>query len=332
MNRRFPVLVTFLSFLLLACCSSGMIVVADEPSLLPPTETPDETVSLPTSTGTIMPTGFAGEKLVPTSFSMPFNPVYSESVPLTDVQQILAILEVLRQLEFTGLTNPGWYLRYDLYGENNTLAGDELYYLVHVVDSNGHCQEQMAYFRKAGRVSPFIFIGQDGVTGIIDSTGETRIMQVDTSVCSLEDTRSLGGGSGGYYIFSSLLGSYQRTLELIDETQSAFGESRFNAWFAREGEKEVFIVHYAGTNVRQAVSTDPEIGQSVPIESILRWDAYDLASGRPLRSWEETTLSNGKITSSEVRYALDYYPELPEELRVALDQAITGLKALTKER
>lgn len=225
---------------------------------------------------------------------------------------IIILLAVSEALVFS-------HLRYDLYGENNTLAADELYYLVHVVDSNGHCQEQMASFRKAGRVSPFIFMGQDGVTGIIDSTGETRIMQVDTSVCSLEDTRSLGGGSGGYYIFSSLLGSYLRTLELIDETQSAFGESRFNAWFAREGEKEVFIVHYAGTNVRQAVSTDPEIGQSVPIESILRWDAYDLASGRPLRSWEETTLSNGKITSSEVRYALDYYPELPEELRVALD-------------
>lgn len=320
---------------LLAGCSSTTDAAPDPDLRAALTEmapTPAPTGPLGGVSPTALPTGAAQEatagtpRSAPAEFSQPavtFNPAYSESTPLQDTAEMFAILEALHQREFSGLTTPGWYLRYDLSREDAP-DDDDLFFLVHVVDGDGHCQEQMAFFRKDGRVVPFLYRDADGPTGITYTNGESRILEVNATTCDLADMSSLGGGTA---LFSSMLEGYRNTLKIVEETHGVYGEIEFNAWFAHDAELgEVFIVQQVGSNIRQGVSIDPQTGESIPISSSITQDVYDLISGRPVRSWSETTLANGHVNHDEVDYMLEYYPDLPEDLQTAFDQAVAGLE------
>lgn len=321
------IIILLLLFLLLAGCRpSALEGVTASP--LPTTVTPGIATQLP-----VNPTQ---EPVLPTATSttlpsVDFNPDYSESTPLIDTQQMFVILESLHQLEFRRLTQPGWYLRYDL-SENGVQMDDDINMLVHVVDQNGNCQEQMVFFRKNGKVVPFMFMSADGSRGSVDqATGEVYQMDsryIPPAVCNLKDPGSLAGMGTDYYFLSSFLDGYRLRVEPIGQKPN--GNDGYRAWFKRDGEREVFVVQYQSIGPTGGVLMDPETKEFQSITSLSHWDIYDLAGGRPLRAVEELILSNGKTTHWETQHILEYYAELPADLQTAFDQVVAGLEALMK--
>ena len=281
------------------------------------------------------PAAATSQMLLPTEqitpqLSVPYNPAYTESTPLTDTQKIIEILEDLRQLELDKLTEPGWYLEYyfsepdpkDKYSRSN---------LVHVVDHNWNCLEQFTFFYQGGQIVPFTFINAAGNKGGYDDlTGE--FISLDYQIthplkCNLLDTDDPGEIS--VYITSNSLGSYKRSLEIIAQ-QPQYNNIKFNAWFTRIDDQEFFVLQQDSNGPTGASTMDPDTKEFQWVSNSIRWEYFELASGRPVRQVEDATLSNGKVLHGVTHDTLIYYPELPADLQAAFDQAVAGLDALSK--
>lgn len=303
-----------------------------------PTETPDPDLvaaALTEMVPTALPIAVAQETTdaMPTGATEPpqpavaFNPAYTQDQPLTDPEQIFAILEDLGDMEFAGVTKPGWYLRYDCYIVSDEAALTDCYshHLVHVVDEDGHCQEQLHYYMVDDQIVPHLYMDAEGRTGATNTDGTHWWVEAGDSSCDLTNVSSLGGGTD-YYILSSLLEGYRREVQRREEIQGSGDDLLFEAWFTDDDRiGEAFVVQKVFTNMRDGVKEDPDTGQMVAIASNIKQDFYVLSSGRPVVSYEETTLVNGKVVESEVQYILEYYQELPPDMQAVFDEAVAWM-------
>jgi hypothetical protein len=318
---------SILLFLLTSCQTNSIVTIT--PTQNTPMTSPTLT-GLPISISTPKPNiPSTTPTLLPT---VDFNLAYTASTPLQDTQQMFSILKSLQQLEFSGLTEPGWYLRYDLMEPKLFPDDDKNNFLVHVVDQKGSCQEQMVFFRKNGKISPFIFMSADGSRGSVDqTTGEVYRMNdkyIPLVNCNIQNPGSLGGMSTEYYIQSDFVNFYENELNMI--ALGRMGDGNYDAWFEKRDEQEVFIVDFQSNTPNNGSYLDPETKENLTVESMNRQEVFDLASGRPLTSTTELILSNEKTVNWGFQYILEYYPELPADLQTAFDQAVAGLEALKK--
>jgi hypothetical protein len=318
-------LLIVIAIVLTGCRAAAMEETS--PSPLSATETPD--------IAALQPTAATQEIITPDAtatphFSVALNPAYTESNPLKDTQQILEILEELRQLELNSVTEPGWYLQHAIY-DLDLADEDDRSNLVHVVDRNWNCLEQMTFFRKDGQIVPFQFVSADGNFGGFDDKNEKFIslnyLYKNPITCNLIDPEDPGMASD--YILSYNLSEFKRTLELMTQ-QPQFGNIEFKAWFSHENPRDMFVVQQNSSGPTGGTVMDPDTKAFQEIMAMKRWDVYDLPSGRLLLNGEELKLGNGKILHNETQFTLIYYLELPEDLQAAYDQAVAGLDALKK--
>ena len=273
----------------------------------------------------------SGEAALPESV-VAFNPAYAQDQPLTDPEQIFVILEDLSDMEFAGVTTPGWYLRYNCYNFSGEAALTDCYshHLVHVVDEDGHCREQMSYFYQDDQIVPHIYMDAEGQTGATNTDGTHRWMETGDLPCDLTDIKSLGG-STDYYILSSLLEGYRCEMQRREEIQDGGGNLLFETWLTDDDRiGDAFVVQKVFTNVRGGVAEDPDTGQMVAIASSIKQDFYALSNGRSVRTYQETTLANGKVIQDEMQNILEYYSELPDNLQIVFDNAVAWMRDPTQ--
>jgi hypothetical protein len=309
------------SFMTLGVILSVVMVLLDgcQPTPIEDIDTPAQTASVMTVVDTLLPATPTPESVSAIiTPSIKYDSSYSESDPLQDLEKIFEILESLRQLELRGVAEPGWYLHYHLPENDGNFS-----FLVHVIDSQRTCKEQMVFTKKGDLISPYLIMNETEVTGIVDYQGKVRPLKTYISTCNLEDPRSMGMLGPYDYILSGKLAYYQNEIDLMSKGQTTPG--KFSAWFDHYEGEEVFIVrfHLLGTGIWKNSN-----GEDQSILDQSSYDEFDLDNGRLLRTRQVTVLDNGEVIHMETKHYLTYYPKLPAELQSAFDQAVAGLEVL----
>ena len=312
-----------ISIVLLAACSISPIEAI--PTLLP-TNTPPAG-ALPTVTA-VAP--IVDESLPEAAATLPALTIsYTEANPLTEPQEILHYLDVLRLRQEAWFSRPGWYLKtvcnYMTPGVEHWM--DCLHFLAHVVDDARTCREQLVYFVIDGQVKPFEIMLEDSSRAAFtlpEVAFRVSPQPPDPAVrCSLENLESVEVWG------EFLLGNEHARLEsFLEELRTGGGSleegsgatsGSVSAWQAQAGEQNVLVLAYEITSFRapQPVYMDPTTGQSLLIMRSIRRKQFDLLTGLQISEQEILYLQNGQTLGSDaasgsVQYV--YYESLPADL------------------
>lgn len=340
--RRFPILVIFVSFLLLAGCRPGLVSTPESiPSRAAPAEvTPIQTPTPAQTAALALPIGTA-EETRPDDLNIP----YTENNPLTDPEEILRILDILQGRELAWFSRPGWLQ----FTTNTADASDYTrieHLWVHVTDDNLACREQFVYFESEGIILPYTIRPEQGIAGRggihpKDLEHERTLIVEQTygagPACTLKSnwikTFQVGDDDNNFIIHDEA--AHFRTFV----NRNAPGiEGRFRAWVEEVEGEPILVVELERIFENSSLAggiLDPLTGTLNSYVRELHWDYIDLETGLQRRTRGEYIDENGRSlntwrsgTNIGVLFHYKFYEVLPEPVALAYDQSVQALRVI----
>ena len=258
---------------------------------------------------------------------------YTKDAPLTDPQEIRAILAALRLKQEAGLARAGWRLKTSCNGGGGWM--DCMYFLTHVTGPGLACAEQFVYYMDGEKILPAQIMLADGSRGAFDAADGTlradSLFPPDPGVqCSLESLESVD------VYGQALLPDESAYLDAFLDELSSAGDSPeegsgaiqggVRAWVETLDGKQALVLAYAIDAYRdpKPVAGDPATGLSEVVERSLRLKFFDLASGFQIQEQDQLYLQNGQVLGDDEwigRLEMAYYESLPEALAQAFAAA-----------
>lgn len=257
---------------------------------------------------------------------------YTKENPLTDeTQAVDMVQEIMRRRAHT-IEKPGWLLQKShwLGGKDYT---NEQYILVHITGANGECQEQMVYFYKEGKLSPWIVRLANGLSGNLyaleKSQGNERSDIKENTLCSLYNGESIF--FYGDFLFVDETANLKK---FIQDVQNGLIEGNFRIWLDGLNERPVLVLEFQTENdSADGLIMDPSTQELVHFtqKSDLRY--FDLETGMLVWLVDRYTLENGSVDDGGggLEYTWQYFSKLPDELAAAYTQAAEELTTYAQE-
>lgn len=245
---------------------------------------------------------------------------YTRDDPLEDRDEILAVLNALRQQHLETLAKPGWYL----YGRGTPIEGEieNRYNLLHVLEG-GQCEMFVYYYQlPEGRIATNQIILSDGTTGSADIR-KAVIEQAGPgeAPCSPKMLDSLA--------------ELSNEIDFFGDFGGATADTAYQAWVETIAGRKVFVLYYdIHYQAPKPTTMDPDTRAFEAEDRSQQWAYYDLASGASLGGYYQIALENGKILGEPpgaletLPYELTYLPTPPADIQAAYDKALQELQAL----
>jgi hypothetical protein len=311
--------ILILLLLLLTGCQSS--------ALMNPTEATNA-VELSTSAPitTLMATDILPVQSSEVTQSNSLEIAYLKDNPLTNTEEILAILDLLQARENTWFSHPGWLLftSHDLDGSDQ-MSLQNIW--SHTIDDHMNCREQFVYFIYETKILPYTIRLADNVTGTINPLLEgnfnPNFFYESGPECTLKSNWILTFQSNeddyDFIIHDEAL----KLRILLNETASGVN-IKVQAWKEEREGKQVlvmtneinYIVPSQGLNI-----IDPQTWISHFCVKELQYFEIDLVTGLLSYQRGEYYDENGKIintrlsgTNNGVQYSYAFYNELPDSI------------------
>lgn len=338
-SRPIILLYLFLLLVLLASCRPGAVPSKEALAEVTPIQTPT-----PVQTAAIALPVEIAEETKPDDLDIP----YTENNPLTDLAEILRILDILQGRELTWFSRSGWLHFTTEYADASDYTRIENLW-VHVIDENQGCLEQFVYFEYEGNILPYTIRPEGNIAGVVsinpeelEPEGEIYVERIfeNGPACTLK---------------SSWIRTFQESEDdedfIIHDEAAQFRswlnqdtpgiEDRFRAWVEEMDGKSTLVVErektYANSSLA-GVIYDPRTGLHNLHVRDLQWIYIDLETGLQVRAREAYYDEYGEQlntwrsgTNIGILFHYEFYEELPEPVAQAYDQAAQALSVFLQE-
>lgn len=330
------VLIPVLLFLA-GCQPEGDPVPEPDLSTAAPAEVTPAREPTPAQKATPVPPVETVEERQPDRLDIP----YTEENPLTDEEEIQAILDILQERELIWFSRPGWFqfTRHYPQGHDYTKI---MHIWTHAINEKRECREQFVYYEYKGETLPFTIRLEDGPSGFIIPVSEGRFQRADmvretSPACTLKSNWIMTfHKEGDDYDF------------IIHDEASEFrsylnrdipgNEDQYRAWVMEIDGKKILVLIYditIGDPALRGTILDPTTGYQTFYTRNVRYTYIDLETGLQVRFMEEFYQENGQRLNTDgdigTLYRYEYHEALPKPVAQAYDQTEQALRAFLQE-
>lgn len=254
---------------------------------------------------------------------------YTQENPLADEAQAESVMQEIVRRRSAWVARPGWLLQKSHWrgGKDYT---NEQYTLVHITGDYGQCQEQMVYFYKDGKLSPWIVRLADGTSGMVPSwqksQGNKRSNVKESTTCSLFNGESVF--VEGDFLFVDETANLQK---FIQDVKNGLIKGDFKIYPDELDGKLVLVLVYHTKNDDQ----NDELIMNASTQALVHFIEkneiryFDLGTGMLVWLVGRYTLENGSVDDGGggLEYSWQFFTELPDEIQQAYTQAAAKLEA-----
>lgn len=252
-------------------------------------------------------------------FEIPYTP----DNPLTDPDEILEILEMLKQRHIEWLSRSGWYV-YSVQLSEMRHPWDHLYWLANLKSDSVECDGELMYFIKGDQIIPIEIRLADGTTGII---GALRSGNFDGSIFGLEEDRpceveKLRG------VVNQNLGVEDFNFRLEKQMKGEFSDFNYRAWKEDTPDKQVFVLYTSQrTEEPKGLYSKTSAGPFIPIDRRESWYSYDLNNGGLIASNGVLHLENGEaVDDGPVLFEYSSLEKIPTDLETIFNDTVQEMQ------
>lgn len=254
---------------------------------------------------------------------------YTAAPPLSDPEEILAILDALAQRHVEWFSRPGWVVHQVYITEDGPYKDEQYIWGTHFVNNLGDCTEQFFFTARDGEVHPSRIVLADGTEAQLYSVngelGHASVIPPEEGFsCQMEDAghvfEIVHTGSGIEMRFESV-----RTGALVAYEVLLWKEVIHN--------RDVIVLYENAEILPFKGFSSLEDGTFVSIDREISWTYHDPQTGGVIGKDGVTYGENGEILDGaekgvrEVVFSdLAFYDELPPELAHAYEESAQALR------
>lgn len=250
---------------------------------------------------------------------------YSQDNPLTDPDEILRVLEALKQRHIEWLSRPGWYvyLKFDLDGP--VLTG------TYFIDDQGNCTEQFQFKNQEGQFLPrWVRLADGTYARLYNQIGPYDQAQYPPKIffpdegesCKLEDDVA----------FDLINLGLEKQIRLADYRNGNFEVYDLRLWKEILDEQEVIVLYEDAIQAPPLPLMRRPDGEGwVPIRRNQQWLYLDPLSGGQVGVKAASYAENGELVDGDASTVWKsdnlFSAELPEDVARAYWDVIEALRS-----